>query len=82
MLNIFLHIGNNASVKISDIVGIFDCDNSTLSQTTVKFLSLKEKAGLLSTETDDVPRSYVLLRDGRVIMSLLSSQTLWGRMYE
>ena len=43
----YVHIGNGESVKDKDIIGIFDLDTSTVSKITKKFISEKEKKGLL-----------------------------------
>ena len=42
----FLYVGNNKSILIERVVGIFDMDNATLSAVTRKFLSVNEKAKL------------------------------------
>ena len=35
----YLHIGNNKNVKLSDIVGIFDLETTTISKITRDFLA-------------------------------------------
>lgn len=37
----YLHVGNNKNIKLSDIVGIFDTDTATISKNTKK-LSLRQ----------------------------------------
>ena len=37
---VYLHIGNNYSVDVRDIVGIFDMDNTTVSGFTNRLLEL------------------------------------------
>ena len=34
----YLHIGNGKSLKLEDIVGIFDLDTATVSKITKKFI--------------------------------------------
>ena len=42
-MTMYLHIGNDYSVDIRDIIGIFDMDNTTVTGTTKKLLEQKEK---------------------------------------
>ena len=35
----YLHIGNGVSIKTDDIIGIFDLDTATVSQSTKKYIS-------------------------------------------
>ena len=41
----YLHVGNNKNIKLSDIVGIFDTDTATISKNTKNYLSGSEKRG-------------------------------------
>ena len=40
----FLHVGNNRNIRTSDIVGIFDMDNATLSAVTKKISRKKAES--------------------------------------
>ena len=40
---IYLHIGNNYSVDVREIIGIFDMDNTTVTSCTKKLLDKAEK---------------------------------------
>ena len=40
---IYLHIGNNYSVDMRDVVGIFDMDNTTVTGITKKLLDRAER---------------------------------------
>lgn len=63
MDKMYLHIGNNKIIRAKDVIGIFDADTATVSKTTRAYLSEKEKKGLLTTATDEVPRAFVLYGD-------------------
>lgn len=79
----YLHVGNNRNLRMKDVVGIFDMDNATVSSITRKFLSGRDKKGLVESAAEEIPKSFVLYRDGdtyKVCFSPLSSSSLRGRM--
>jgi hypothetical protein len=80
----YVHIGNGKMLRVSDILGIFDTDNSTVSKNTRTWLTLKEKNGKLESATDEIPKSYILTidknGDERIYFSQLSSSTLKTRV--
>ena len=87
----YLHLGQNVVVPEADVIGIFDLDNATGSHITRKFLSDAEKAGKVTSVSDELPKSFILCssidakrpgaaHDGfAVYLSQLSSQTLLKR---
>ena len=79
----FLHVGNNKNIRLSSVVGIFDMDNATLSAITRKYLSAKQRDGLVEAAIEEIPKSFVLYRDGdeyKICFSQLSTSALRGRM--
>ena len=72
----YLHIGNGKSVKKSSIMGIFDLDTATVSQNTKKFIKQREKDGNIEYTDSDLPRSFIVLSDGKIILSRISSSGL------
>lgn len=81
----FLHVGNNKSILIERVVGIFDMDNTTLSAVTRKFLSTNEKSGLSQNAAlDELPKSFILYIDNdnqyKICYSQFSSSALKGRL--
>lgn len=81
----YLHIGNGKSIKIDNIIGIFDLDTSTVSKTTKKFINKKEKDGLLEYEDFDLPRAFIIYSEkgkGKVKLSRISSLGLKMRIDE
>ena len=79
----YLHIGNKKNIRVSDIIGIFDTDNATVASTTRKYLSHAQKEGNVISATDDIPKSFVLYREGKtykICFSQLSTLSLCGRL--
>ena len=79
----YLHVGNNKNIRIRDIVGIFDTDNATVSSVSRKFLGEAERRHLLESASLEIPKSFILYRDGgdyKVCLSQLSSASLLGRI--
>jgi hypothetical protein len=77
----YLHLGQNVVVPESDIIGVFDLDNTTGSRITRGFLSTAEQAGRITSVTDELPRSFVVCgrEDTKIYLSQLSPQTLLKR---
>lgn len=79
----FLHVGNNKNIRLSGVVGIFDMDNATLSAVSRKFLSQKQREGLVESAIEEIPKSFILYKDKgeyKVCFSQLSTAALKGRM--
>ncbi len=75
----YLHLGNNYVIPESEIIGIFDMDNTTISKHTRKLLNLAEKSGKVTAVTNDLPKSFVLCRNGSVYLCQISPSALAGR---
>ena len=76
----FLHVGNNRNIMLKDIVGVFDLDTSTVSADTKRFLKESEKNGTTENAVLELPKSFVLTDDGKVIFSQISTASLMGRV--
>lgn len=80
----YLHVGNNQSVRTKRIIGIFDADTATVSAITKKYLSDADKHQTVSFASEEIPKSFVLYRgeDGnhQICFSQLSSAALLGRI--
>ena len=79
----YLHVGNKKNIRESDIIGIFDTDNATVASTTRKYLSHAQTEGTVISATDDIPKSFILYRDGdghKICFSQLSTAALCGRL--
>jgi hypothetical protein len=82
---IYLHIGNNYSVDVRDIIGIFDMDNTTVTGITKKLLDRAEKEKKVFYATYELPKTYIItVKNGkeRVYVSQLAASTLKKRLSE
>ncbi len=82
---IYLHIGNNYSVDMRDVVGIFDMDNTTVTGITKKLLDRAEREKKVFYATYDLPKTYIItVRNGRerIYVSQLAASTLKKRLAE
>ena len=82
---IYLHIGNNYSVDVRDVVGIFDMDNTTVSGITNRLLDKAEKQREVFYATYELPKSFIVTSKGgksRVYVSQLAASTLKKRLAE
>lgn len=62
----FLHIGNSATVRKKEIIGIFDLDTASMSSDTRCFLREAEKKGfLLDAAGGELPRSFIVSGERR-----------------
>lgn len=80
---IYLHIGNNYSVDVRDIIGIFDMDNTTVSGFTNRLLKNAEKNREVFYATYELPKSFIITaKNGRnrVYVSQLAASTLKKRL--
>jgi len=79
----YLHIGNNYSVDMHSVVGIFDIENTTVGKCTKKLLERAEKSHFCIYTTYEMPKSFVITeKDGeeKLYISQLSAYTLRKRL--
>jgi len=76
---IYLHIGNNYSVDVREIIGIFDMDNTTVTSCTKKLLDKAEKEKRLFLATYELPKTYIITKK-RIYISQLEASTLKKRL--
>lgn len=75
----YLHIGNNYSVDMRDIIGIFDIENTTVGKYTKKLLECAEKNHQCIYATYDMPKSFIVTAE-KLYISQLSAYTLRKRL--
>ena len=78
----YLHLGKGTVVSTDSIVGIFDLDITSQSHLTRKFLSSAENEGLVINAAEDIPKTFVVCRDGEknlVYLSQMAAATLLRR---
>ncbi|CDF58956.1 extracellular matrix regulator RemB [Thermobrachium celere] len=77
----FLHLGENVVIPLSEVIAIFDV-NSTFNSDTRNFLKIAEEEGFVTRITDDPPKSFVLTERNKksiIYLSPISSVTLVKR---
>lgn len=78
----YIHLGNEISVKKKNIVGIFDIENTTISKNTGRLLEKATKEGRVVTVSYEMPKSFIVcMENGReiVYISQISVATLRKR---
>ena len=77
----YIDIATDFLVRDSDIVGIFDLDNTTTAgRHTMNFLNEKQKEGKVTYLIKDIPKSFVVMKNGEVFVVELNSQILKKRL--
>lgn len=77
----YISIGNDMAVRSSSVIGIFDLDNTTVTQRGREFLEKAERIGQV-VPCDDLPKSYILTAEyglSKVYLTPYSAQTLEKR---
>lgn len=74
----FIHLGGDVTIPLSNIIGMFDIDSTTISQTTKDFLKTQQDEGFLVSVSEDIPKTFVLT-DRVIYLSPISSATLQKR---
>ncbi len=79
----YVHLGNDVSVRSGYIVGIFDIDYCSVDKRTREFLARAQKENrIVDVSPLELPRSFVVTsgEDGRrVYITNVSPQTLYRR---
>ena len=79
----YLHIGDEKVIPVDEIVGIFDMDIATVTETGKNYLRYAEKVGDLESTGENLPKSFIVCtKDNKtqVYISPISSQTLIKRV--
>ncbi len=80
----YLNVGNNRSIPVSGIVGIFDIDSTTVSRNMREWLISCQKEGILVSVAASLPKSVILYDDGvgrSVWFSSFNASVLKSRIY-
>ena len=78
----YLHLGSDVIIKKSDIVGIFELDGKMTSSGVRDYLRTAEKKGDLISAGYDLPKSFVIVKNGdkeTVYLSHISVSSLIKR---
>ena len=70
----YLHVGQNTVIRTGEIIGIFDMETSTLSQTTRQVLARAEKEGKVVNVSMEMPKSFLLCQNEKGEMTCYITQ--------
>ena len=70
----YLHVGQNTVIRTGEIIGIFDMETSTLSQTTRQVLARAEKEGKVVNVSMEMPKSLLLCQNEKGEMTCYITQ--------
>ncbi len=77
----YMYVGQNCVLPEREIIGVFDMDNVSWSKISREFLKKAEDDGRVTSVSGDIPKSFVLLADGGVVLSAINTATLRQRLY-
>lgn len=79
----YLHLGQDTVIQTSDIIGIFDIENASISKHTKDFLSHATNNQQVFNVSYEMPKSFIVCqsKEGqRLYISQISSRTLLKRV--
>lgn len=78
----YIHLGSDTVVRDSDIIGVFDIENTSVSRISKEFLAASGKRRSAVSVSYEMPKSFIIATmDGRekVFISNVSSATIMKR---
>ena len=72
----YVYIGENKVIRKSEIEFVFDLDSTTVSVHTRNYLKRAEKEKRVVMLGYDLPKSFVVTRDGTVYLSPFNTSTI------
>lgn len=79
----YLHLGNDVVINMKNIVGIFDIENTSISQHTKSFLNKATKADKIINVSYEMPKTFIVTinekSDEIIYISQISASTLRKR---
>ncbi|MBQ5317745.1 MAG: DUF370 domain-containing protein [Oscillospiraceae bacterium] len=79
----YIHLGEETTVRGSEVIGIFDIENTSISKHTKEFLASAEKNHAVEYVNFEMPKSFVVCESGgedKVYISPISAATLRKRI--
>lgn len=78
----FLHLGENVSVHLNEIIGIFNMEHAGSSSDNLLFLKTAGDEEFIVRISDDLPKSFIVAEKDHksvIYLSPISTQTLIRR---
>lgn len=79
----YIHLGEETTVRSSEIIGIFDIENTSISKHTKDFLAKAEKNHWVKYVNYEMPKSFIVCEkngEDAVHISPISASTLRKRI--
>lgn len=79
----YIHLGNDCSIRRSNIIAVLDMDNATLSKNTREFFRIAEEEGFIESISNDIPKSAVICEidnKSKIYLSPVASSTIRKRI--
>ncbi len=74
----FLFLGGDTSIRSSDLVGIFNIEECSVSRITADYLAACQKSGKIVNLTYDLPKSFIVTTK-KTYISNVSNDTIRKR---
>ncbi len=72
----YLGLAKDRYIGSEDIIGVFDLDHCTVSKRGKEYLNNLEKKGLIIYDGTELPKSFIIKRDKRVVLSQYNTSTI------
>ncbi len=74
----FLFIGGDTTIKSSEVVGIFNIEECSVSRITADYLAACQRSGKIADLTSDLPKSFIVTPN-KTYISNVSNDTIRKR---
>lgn len=74
----FLFLGGDVSVRLSEVVGVFDIEECSVSRVTADYLNACQRNGRIVNVSEDMPKSFIVTSD-KTYISNVSHSTIVKR---
>ena len=75
----FITISPEKILRTDDIIGIFDLDTASQTKAARDYFKRAEKEGRVKMSGSELPKSFVVLKNGEIILSQYSAKILSAR---
>ncbi len=75
----FISISSETVLSTEQIVGIFDLDTATQTKAARDFFKRAEKQGKVKISGSELPKSFIVMKNGDIYLSQYSSKILTAR---
>lgn len=58
----YIHLGKDVIIRISDVIGIFDIEKTSISKYTKEFLKISQNNDIIFDISYDIPKSFIICR--------------------